>query len=182
MDKSIRTQNMNLLLWPIVTLVMNLTVIAVLWFGGNMANSGTLQIGKIMAFINYLIQLMNSLIMSVNVIVNFSRAKASADRINEVLNTIPSIQNSEAAVNIVSFDVEFKCVSFKYNEHSDYVLKDISFKAKQGQKIGIIGATGSGKSSFISLIPRLYDATEGQVLIGGVDVKNLKLLVLLKKI
>lgn len=175
MDKSIRAQNMNLILWPIVTLVMNLTVIAVLWFGGNMTNSGTLQIGKIMAFINYLIQIMNSLISAVNVIINFSRAKASADRINEVLNTIPSIQNSKDAVDITNFDIEFKDVSFKYNEHSDYVLKNITFKAMYGEKIGIIGATGSGKSSFVNLISRLYDATEGKVLVGNVDIKNIKL-------
>jgi ATP-binding cassette subfamily B multidrug efflux pump len=175
MNKSIKAQNINLLLWPIVTLIMNLSVISVLWIGGNMTNSGTLQVGKIMAFINYLIQIMNSLIMAVNVIINFSRAKASADRINEVLGTISSIQDSEDSVDITNFDIEFKNVYFKYNEHSDYVLKDISFVAKHGEKIGIIGATGSGKSSFVSLIPRLYDATAGEILIGNVDVKNIKL-------
>ncbi len=175
MDKSIKAQNMNLILWPIVTLVMNLTVIAVLWLGGNMVNSSTLQIGKIMAFINYLLQIMNSLIMAVTIIINLSRAKASADRINEVLNTTPSIQEDENATDIGCFDIEFKGVYFKYSQHSDYVLKDISFKALHGEKIGIIGATGSGKSSVVNLIPRLYEATEGQVLVGNVDVKNIKL-------
>ena len=175
MNENIKAQNMNMILWPIVTLVMNLSVIAVLWFGGNMVNYGTLQIGKIMAFINYLIQIMNSLIMVVNLVINFSRAKASADRINEVLNTTSSIKNNKYAVDMPGFDIEFKGVSFKYNDHSDYVLNDISFMAREGEKIGIIGATGSGKSSFVSLIPRLYDATEGVVLIGGVDIKNIKL-------
>ncbi|GIM27761.1 ABC transporter [Clostridium polyendosporum] len=175
MDKSIKAQNMNMILWPVVTLAMNLSVIGVLWFGGNMANKGMIEIGKIMAFINYLLQIMNSLMMVVMLVLNFSRAKASADRINEVLNTTSSIQDNKNSVKMTGFDIEFKDVSFKYNEHGDYVLKNISFKVKEGEKIGIIGATGSGKSSFVSLIPRLYDATEGQVLIGGVDVKKLKL-------
>jgi ATP-binding cassette subfamily B multidrug efflux pump len=175
MNKGIKAQNMNMILWPIVTLVMNMSVIAVLWFGGNMANNGTLAIGKIMAFVNYLIQIMNSLIMLVMLVLNFSRAKTSSDRINEVLNTVPSIQDNDSSIEMRGFDIEFKNVSFKYNEHSENVLTDISLKIEAGEKIGIIGATGSGKSSFINLIPRLYDATEGQVLIGGIDVKNIKL-------
>lgn len=175
MDKSIRAQNMNMILWPVVTLVMNLSIIGVLWFGGNMANNGSVEIGKIMAFINYLLQIMHSLIMVVMIVLNFSRAKASADRINQVLSAKASIQNNNDSVEMNNFDIEFKKVSFKYNEHSEYVLKDISFLAKEGEKIGIIGATGSGKSSFVSLIPRLYDATEGEVLLGGVDVRNIKL-------
>lgn len=175
MDKSIRAQNMNMILWPVVTLVMNLSIIGVLWFGGNMANNGSVEIGKIMAFINYLLQIMNSLMMVVMIVLNFSRAQASADRINEVLSADASIQEANDAVKISGFDIEFKNVSFKYNKNSEHVLKDISFTAMEGEKIGIIGATGSGKSSFISLIPRLYDVTEGQVLLGGVDVRNIKL-------
>lgn len=175
MDKSIRAQNMNMILWPVVTLVMNLSIIGVLWFGGNMANNGSVEIGKIMAFINYLLQIMHSLIMVVMIVLNFSRAKASADRINQVLSAKTSIHDNNNSVEMNHFDIEFKDVSFKYNEHSEYVLKDISFVAKEGEKVGIIGATGSGKSSFVSLIPRLYDATEGQVLLGGVNVKNIKL-------
>jgi ATP-binding cassette subfamily B protein len=113
--------------------------------------------------------------MVVMIVLNFSRAKASSDRINQILSANASIQDNYNSVEMNGFDIEFKNVSFKYNEHSEYVLKDISFMAKEGEKIGIIGATGSGKSSFISLIPRLYDATEGQVFLGGVDVKNIKL-------
>ena len=89
MDKSIDAQNINMILWPIVTLVMNLSVVAVLWFGGRMTYIGSIEIGKIMAFINYLIQIMNSLIMVIMIVLNFSRAKASADRINEVFETRP---------------------------------------------------------------------------------------------
>jgi ATP-binding cassette subfamily B protein len=113
--------------------------------------------------------------MVIMIVLNFSRAKASADRVNEVLNTTVSITDDDDPCDIQGFDIEFKNVSFKYNEHSDYVLKDISFKAEEGEKIGIIGATGSGKSSLVSLIPRLYDAAYGQVLIGGIDVKKLKI-------
>lgn len=173
MEKSIQAQNVNMLLWPIVNLVMNLSVIAVLWFGGKMVYQDTIEIGKIMAFINYLLQIMNSLIMVVNVVINFSRAKASADRINEVLDAQASVKDSSKAEHMKGFDIEFRNVCFRYNAQSDYVLKDICFKAAAGEKIGIIGATGSGKSSLVSLIPRLYDVNEGQILIGGTDVRKL---------
>lgn len=175
MNNSIKSQNMNLVLWPIASLIMNLTVVAVLWIGGNMVNIGNLEVGKIMAFINYLMQIMNSIIMVIGISLNFSRAKASSDRINEVLNTESSIKDSKDSVEVNNFDIEFKDVCFKYNKHSEPVLENISFKAKQGEKIGIIGSTGCGKSTFVNLIPRLYDVTSGEVLIGGVNVKNIKL-------
>ena len=175
MDTSIKAQGITILLWPLVTLIMNLSVVAVLWFGGNYVNSGSLEIGKIMAFINYLVQIMGSLNMLIMIIVNFSRAKVSANRINEVLDVESSIQDREDAAEINKFDVEFKDVYFKYNKDGEYVLKGISFRAEEGEKIGIIGPTGSGKSSLISLIPRLYDTTSGSVMIGNKDVKNLKM-------
>ncbi|MBP3917491.1 MAG: ABC transporter ATP-binding protein [Clostridium sp.] len=175
MDISIKAQSVTILLWPLVTLIMNLSVVAILWFGGNYVNNGSLEIGKIMAFINYLVQIMNSLNMLIMSIINFSRAKVSADRINEVLDVESSIKDREDTDEIDKFDVEFKDVYFKYNKDGDYVLKGISFKAKEGEKIGIIGATGSGKSSLISLIPRLYDTTSGSVMIGNKDVRNLKI-------
>lgn len=175
MDISIKAQSVTILLWPLVTLIMNLSVVAILWFGGNYVNNGSLEIGKIMAFINYLVQIMSSLNMLIMSIINFSRAKVSADRINEVLGVESSIKDREDADKISKFDVEFKDVYFKYNKDSEYVLKGISFKASEGEKIGIIGPTGSGKSSLISLIPRLYDATSGSVMIGNKDVRNLKI-------
>lgn len=174
-DGNIKAQNINMLLWPIVSLVMNVTVIGVLWLGGVMVNNNVLKVGVIMAFINYTIQIMNSLIMAVNIVINFSRAKASADRINEVFSMTPSIQNKEAAKDFKNYDIEFKNVAFKYNDSSEYVLKNINFSIKQGDKVGIIGSTGCGKSTLVSLICRLYDVTEGQVLIGNVDVKDLNL-------
>lgn len=175
MNNSIRSQNINLTLWPISALVMNLSVVAVLWVGGNMVNTGDLEVGKIMAFINYLMQIMNSIIMVIGMSLSFSKAKASADRINEVLETQSSINDTKNTIRIDNFDIEFKNVSFKYNENSELVLENISFKAKQGEKIGIIGSTGCGKSTLISLIPRLYDVSEGEVLIGGVNVSNISL-------
>lgn len=175
MDNSMKAQNRNMMLWPIVTLVMNFSIVSVLWFGGNMVHTGNLEIGKIMSFVNYLIQIMNSLIMVVTLVLNFSRAMASADRINEVMDAVPSIQNASEQQKMTGYDIEFDHVFFKYNAHSDDVLSDISLNIKEGEKIGIIGSTGSGKSSFIQLIPRLYDATQGQIRIGGVNVKDIAL-------
>ena len=175
MSTSIKAQSVTILLWPLVTLIMNLSVVAILWFGGNYVNKGSLEIGKIMAFINYLVQIMSSLNMLVMIIINFSRAKVSASRINEVLDVESSITDKEDAKKINKFNIDFKGVYFKYNKDGDYVLKGISFKAEEGEKIGIIGATGSGKSTLISLIPRLYDTSSGTVMIGNEDVKNLKI-------
>ena len=172
---SIKSQGMNLLLLPISTFIMNLTVVSVLWFGGNMFVSGNIEIGKIMAFINYLLQIMASIMMVINCMIMFSRAQVSAARINEVLDTKASIENKENCEEVKNFDIEFKNVFFKYNDHSDNVLEDISVKIKEGEKIGIIGSTGCGKTSFVNLIPRLYDATSGEILIGGVNVKNINI-------
>lgn len=181
-SESIKAQNINMMLWPIVTLVMNFAVISVLWFGGIMVNNCLIQVGIIMAFINYIIQIMNALIMAVSIVINISRAKASADRINEIFDIVPAINNNDGTIKPEKYDVEFKNVSFKYNEDSDYVLKNISFQVKEGEKIGIIGGTGAGKSTLVSLISRLYDATEGEILIGGVNVKDLNLAELRKNI
>ena len=181
-SESIKAQNINMMLWPIVSLVMNFAVISVLWFGGIMVNRGLIQLGIIMAFINYIIQIMNALIMAVSIVINISRAKASADRINEIFDIVPAINNNDGTIKIEKYDVEFKNVSFKYNEDSDYVLKNINFQVKEGEKIGIIGGTGAGKSTLVSLISRLYDATEGEILIGGVNVKDLNLAELRKNI
>ena len=181
-ESSIKSQNMNMILWPFASLIMNLSVVAILWFGGNLVNTGGLEIGKIMAFINYLTQIMFSTIMVINIMMNISRAKASADRVNKVFNTESSIVEADNAKDINAFDIEFKNVSFRYNKNSENVLENISFKAKEGETIGIIGSTGCGKSSLVSLIPRLYDVTEGEILIGGVNIKDIKLNTLRDKI
>lgn len=175
MQQSITAQKIMIILNPVVSLVVNFSVIAVLWYGGYLVNDGLLETGKIMAFINYLTQIMMSLMMVIMIAMNFSRAKASADRLNEVFETKSSIKESQEPKLIQNYDIEFKDVSFRYHEHSEEVLKNISFRIKQGQQVGIIGGTGSGKSSMIQLIPRLYDVTAGEVLIGGENVKLLKL-------
>lgn len=172
---SIASQNMNLVLSPFTQLIMNLSVVAVLWFGGRMVSYQTLELGKIMAFVNYMIQIMHSTVMVINLMMNFSRAKASADRINEILNMTSSIKEKENAKKLEGYDIEFRNVYFKFNEESENVLEDISFSIKEGEHIGIIGPTGSGKSTIISLIPRLYDIYKGEILIGGINVKELKL-------
>lgn len=179
---SIDSQNMNLVLSPFTQLIMNLSVVAVLWFGGNMVSTQSLEVGKIIAFVNYMIQIMHSTVMVINLMMNFSRAKASADRINEILNIESSIKEKEEAKDLEGYDVEFKQVYFKFNEESENVLEDISFTIKEGERIGIIGPTGSGKSTIISLISRLYDIDRGEILIGGTNVKDLKRKVLRENI
>ncbi|MEG0775433.1 ABC transporter ATP-binding protein [Clostridium sp.] len=174
-EVNIKAQNVNMILWPIVTFVMNVTVIAVLWFGGFMVKNNLLQVGIIMAFINYITQTMNSLISLINIVISYSRAKASADRINTVFSMVPAMDNRANAKEFGAYDIEFKNVGFKYNNTSEYVLKNINFSINQGEKVGIIGSTGSGKSTLVSLMARLYDATEGEVLIGGVNVKDISL-------
>ena len=182
MSQSIRAQKIMIILNPVVMLLVNFSVIGVLWYGGYLVQDGLLETGKIMAFINYLTQIMMSMMMVIMISMNFSRAKASADRINEVYATNSSIQENKKTAELTNYDIEFKNVSFKYHEHSEEVLKDISFKIKQGNQVGIIGGTGSGKSSLVNLIPRLYDVSEGEVLIGGQNVKTLSLRELRDKI
>ena len=174
-DKSIRAQNVTFLLMPVVTLVMNFSVVFILWFGGRMVISQNFEIGKIMAFINYLIQITNSLVSIVGLVMNISRAQASAARINEVFAVEPAIHEPRQPQLPQGYDIEFKDVSFRYGHSGDPVLKNISFKIREGQSVGIIGATGSGKSSLVNLIPRLYDVSAGQVLLGSVDVRQLNL-------
>lgn len=175
MNQSIRAQKLMIILNPVVMLLVNFSIVAVLWYGGFLVQAGVLETGKIMAFINYLTQIMMSLMMVIMISMNFSRAKASVDRINEVLMTESSIQDSKSPEVIDQYDIEFKDVSFKYHDHSEEVLTDLSFKIKQGDRVGIIGGTGAGKSSLVQLIPRLYDVSSGEVLIGGRNVKEVSL-------
>jgi len=176
-DISIRAQSATFLLMPIVTLVMNISVVAILWLGGNMEVAGTVEAGTIMAFVNYMMQITNSLVMLVNLFLSFSRAQASAKRITEVFAKESSVSEPEKPLEPQGFDIEFKDVSFRYGTGA-FVLKNISLTLKQGQRVGIIGTTGCGKSTLVSLIPRLYDTTHGSVSIGGVDVRNISFSVL----
>ena len=174
MNWSLQAMNRMIVLMPIVTAVMNFSVVALLWFGGNLVNIGHLEVGKIMAFMTYLMQVLGSLMMAVMMMMQFSRAKVAADRCAEVLTTESSIVDPAKPKEVTDFTVRFDHVNFSYNDTDpEPVLKDITFTAKPGQRVGIIGNTGSGKSTLVSLIPRLYDVTDGSVSIGGVDVRDL---------
>lgn len=192
MDRSIQAMQVMTVLFPLVNLVMNLSVVAVLWFGGRMVVAGDLEIGKIMAFINYLIQIMSSLMMLVMMSIILTRSQVSAERLNEVLETVASIRDMDATSSLRAEEaentqikgsaIEFRNVSFKHHNSGEWVLKHIDLKILPGQTIGIIGTTGSGKSTLVSLIPRLYEATRGQVLVDGTDVREIPLKVLRRHI
>ena len=163
---------------PIMTLMMNITTIAVLWFGGNFVMQGSLEIGELAAFTTYIVQILMSLMMVSMIILQASRALASSRRIKEVLLTVSDISDENALQKdkeVTEGKVEFKNVFFAYAEGSANVLEDISFVVNPGETVGILGATGSGKTSLVGLIPRLYDVTDGAVLVDGVDVRDYSL-------
>lgn len=185
MDWSIRAMQVMAILFPLVSLVMNLSVVAVLWFGGRMVVAGSLEIGKIMAFINYLTQIMFSVMMVVMMSVTLTRGQVSAERLNEVLETEASIRDAAQPLGETGeaseespgqgSAIEFRDVSFKHHHSGEWILKHISFSVRPGESLGIIGTTGSGKSTLVSLIPRLYEATRGQILVDGRDVREIPL-------
>ncbi len=172
-DAMVQANRTMILLWPILTLILNLSIVAALWFGGQQVLAGSTETGKIMAFIQYLGQILSSLMMVAMILIGASRAKASAERINEVFDTHPAITEPAEPKEPECWDVEFRDVSFRYpGADGEPALRHVSFHAEQGQTIGILGATGSGKTTLVNLIPRLYDVSEGQVLVGGVDVRQ----------
>jgi ATP-binding cassette subfamily B protein len=157
---------------------MNSTVIAVLWFGGIHVNIGGMQVGEVMAFINYTTQILFSMMMVTMFLMNISRAKASADRINEVFDTKVDIQDTPGASSqpIKEGQVAFHNVSFQYKGASGPpVLKNITFTAQPGETVAILGSTGAGKSTLVNLIPRFYDVTEGCITIDGADIRQMTL-------
>jgi len=182
MNTSINATKITMLMWPIVNLIVNSATIAVLWFGGNLHMEDKLLVGDIMAFLNYLTQILMSLTMVIMMLMGFSRAQASAKRINEIFDTKSSINNPDLPNEPDGIDIKFDNVCFSYSQDENHVLKNISFTAQKGQTIGIIGGTGSGKSSLVSLIPRLYDVTEGKITIGGVDIRDIDIEVLNSKV
>ena len=171
---SVRSQILMSTLMPLLMLIVNMGTIAVVWFGGQQIAQGTLEVGDLMAFIQYLVLIMYSLVMMSLIFAMMPRASVCADRINEVMDIDIDINNKEhtekpqAKTGIV----EFRNVTFKYGDAENPAVSNISFTAKPGQTTAIIGSTGSGKSSVIMLIPRLYDVTEGAVLVDGVDVRD----------
>ena len=163
---------------PVMMLCLNGATVAVLYFGGKMVMGATFDLGQLQAFINYIVQILMSVMMVAMSLLQLSRAQACAHRINEVLNTEPSVEDKENAAQTQlpapRGQVEFREVSFKYvtTGSGDDVLSHISFTVQPGQFVAIVGGTGTGKSSLVNLIPRFYDVTGGQVLVDGVDVRD----------
>jgi ATP-binding cassette, subfamily B, multidrug efflux pump len=177
MKRNMTAEQLILTLMPIMMFIVNLGIIAGLWMGVIKVNEGTLQVGVILAFINYLNIMMNGLMSSSHVLMQIARSFSSAERINQVLETEIDIKEPDQPVLVSRLrgEVEFRNVNFSYSKNGNYVLQNISFKASAGQTIGIIGSTGSGKSTLVKLIPRLYDPDSGAILIDGVNIKDLPL-------
>ena len=163
---------------PLTYVVVNVSIIALIWIGGVRVNQGALTQGQVVALYNYMSQILVELIKLANLIINITKALACAGRIQSIFDVKPGMQDGTAGVKESDDEVpvvEFKNAALKYSGAGDTSIAGVSFKAYRGQTIGIIGGTGSGKSSLVGLIPRFYDATEGEVLIDGVNVKDIKL-------
>ncbi len=177
-DKSLKAMNVVITTMPVMMLAMNITTLAVVWYGGNIIIAGEMQVGDLTAFTTYIVQILMSLMMLSMVFLQSSRAMASAKRVNEVMDTVIDLTDDEAArkdAEVTKGKIQFEDVSFHYGDEDSMVLEHISFTANPGETIGIIGSTGSGKTSLVQLIPRLYDASEGRVLVDGIDVKDYSL-------
>lgn len=181
---SMRVGRLSALLNPLTYAVMNLAIAAIVWFGGFRVDSGELTQGLVIAFVNYMTQISLALVVVANLVVLFTKAAASSARINEVFEVYPSIVDGEGGAEAYpnAPKIELRDVSFSYNENGDNALEGISLSLNAGETLGVIGGTGSGKSTLVNLIPRFYDAEKGEVLIDGVNVKNYGLDVLRKKI
>lgn len=174
-NTSVRVGRLSALLNPLTYVIMNLGIVAILWFGGFRVDSGRLTQGEIIAFVNYMTQILQALIVVANLVVIFTKASASASRINEVLETEPSVSDAvsgEVAPLADEAALEFDRVAFAYAGVEEPSLSGITVKLRPGETLGVIGGTGSGKSTFVSLIPRFYDATSGEVKVFGRDVKE----------
>jgi ATP-binding cassette subfamily B protein len=169
---------------PAIALMVNLGIVLVIWIGGINVNKGTMHVGEIIAFTNYMTQILFSLMMVTNVFTMFVRARASSERIGEVFSEESSMVNGKDSLDNTKIrgSIDFEHVYFSYNKEKEPVLKDISFSCSKGETVGIIGSTGSGKSTLVNLIPRFYDCLSGEVKVNGINVKNLKVEDLRKKI
>ncbi len=178
-NSSLDAMKIVIVTMPVMTLAMNITTLAVVWYGGNIIIAGDMPVGDLTAFTTYIVQILMSLMMLSMVFLQLSRAVASIRRVGEVMDTEIDLTDRDASrkdLAVLKGKVEFKHVSFSYTDSRDeMVLEDINFTAEPGQIIGIIGSTGSGKTTLVQMIPRLYDATKGQVLVDGVDVREYSL-------
>lgn len=174
---AIQVGKISALMNPVTSIIMNFALMAVIWFGGIRVSEGGMTTGKVIAYINYINMVLSALIVLANLIVTFTKAAASASRVNEVFNTDTSIKysgnssfskNNDENIPILKFDN----VSFSYKDSKEDAISNISFEIKRGQMVGIIGGTGSGKTTLVNLIPRLYDTTKGSILINGINARD----------
>lgn len=183
---AVHVGKISALLNPMTTFVMNAAIIAILWAAGFHINTGRISHGVIIAFVNYITQILLALIVVSNLVIIFTKASASASRVNEILEATTSISDNPGHVpcnidtNVPA--IEFNNVSFGYSTTGDTVLDDISVCINRGETIGVLGSTGSGKSTFVNLIPRFYDVSKGDVLVNGINVKEYELYRLREKI
>ncbi|WP_148629609.1 ABC transporter ATP-binding protein [Bacillus sp. E214] len=181
---NIRADQVIMGLMPILLFIVNMGIVAAIWMGAIKVDNGSLNVGVIVAFINYLTIILNSLMTSSNVLMQITRAFPSAGRIVDVLNTEQDIKQSDQPLVPVpdKGTLEFKNVSFSYSKNGEKVLSNVSFSVPSGQTLGIIGATGSGKTTLVKLLPRLYDVDEGQILLNGIDIKDMDIQELRKSV
>ncbi len=175
LETQLRVGRISALLNPATYLIVNVGIVALLWFGGAGVNAGELEQGQIVALVNYMTQILLALIVLANLVIIFTKAGASGERVAEALNTKPAISNAKTEriqYKNSEVAVEFRDVDFAYGSKGDYALCGINLKIERGQTVGIIGGTGSGKSTLINLIPRFYEASKGVVYVDGEDVKK----------
>lgn len=174
LDLNLFVNRLMVFMRPAMTLVMSLTTISIVWFGAQYVQAGSIQIGDILAFMQYAIQGIMGFLMLSMIFIMVPRAAVSANRLAEVLETEPKIVDPKNPTKAKTSDgiIEFKNVTYAYENAQEPVLQDITFEAKPGQTTAIVGSTGSGKSTIVNLIPRFYDVTEGQILMDGVDVRE----------
>ncbi|AWK52078.1 multidrug ABC transporter ATP-binding protein [Clostridium beijerinckii] len=175
MNNAVKVNKIMAFLMPVMMLIMNVTTVAIIWFGGKRVDAGSMEVGSLIAFMQYGMQILFGFLMLAMVFIMIPRAQASAIRINEVLEMEPEILDPKMAIvaDKESGYVEFKDVSFSYPGAEQPAISNITFSAKPGEVTAIIGGTGSGKSTLINLIPRFYDAVTGSVLVDGVDVREM---------
>ena len=176
-NTAIKVGKLSALLNPLTFMIINFSIAFIVWFWGIGVNNGNFTQGEIIAFVNYMTQILLTLIVVANLVIIFTKASASATRVNEVLDTKSSIKEASSstkvqATNNSSKIIEFKNVSFSYNNSKQYSLENISLSINKGETIGIIGGTGAGKSTLVNLIPRFYESTEGEIFINGENIKN----------
>ncbi len=174
-DTALRVGRLQAMIFPTVMLILNVSSVAVLWFGAHRVDAGEMRIGALTAFLAYLLQILMSVMMATFISMMIPRAAVCAERIQEVLDTESSVLPPPAPITELASrgELEFRDVEFRYPGAVDPVLRDISFRAEAGKTTAIIGSTGAGKSTLLSLIPRLIDVTGGEVLVNGVDVRTL---------